>query len=1540
MNTLSTRLRLPALRVLALSWALCSIGAAQAQRTKYWVGGSGAWSDAAHWSLTVEGRGGAGVPRNNEDVVIAPAAGAIEVRIDQDAFTHGLTVDGGRSEVTIAGARTELRVTGDLRARGAVQWRHAGLIELDLRTGLAELDLRGIPLGGDLVFTGGGTWSMRSDLVLGSDARLAVREGTLVTNGNLLRTGTLAFEGRRAKKLVANTSVVMAERAFEPGDQHGVVDTGTSRLVVNGAPAEWGTAGDPSMEALRAINICGTGPGQTLFTINAQLVSNYNGFGVSCHGVCNGSVHVSVTGGVGPFFYTWIGGPSGTGAATWNNVCPGNQIVIVTDQGQGISCATTVQVTDPALLSVIFFGNTPPSCAGVCDGVSNAFAVGGVPTYNYVWNSGAGTGASFNQLCPGANTLHVTDANLCTFDTTFNFPVFPITPHLTFGNASCAGECNGNASVAPTGGTGSFTYDWLPGTPTGDGTNSVSQLCAGNYSVTITDSHGCDTTVAFTITEPPAIIPNPTQVDATCWNSCDGSATVAPTGPTGPFTFTWAPAPGGGQGTAAATGLCAGTYTCTVRDVPTGCDTVVTFTITAPPPIDPHAASTYALCAGSCDGTAQVAPTGGTPGYTYLWSPAPPAGQGTPSVTGLCAGTWTVLITDLVGCDSLITFTIAEPPPIVPAPAQTDVTCAGRCDGTATVAPTGGTGAFTYAWTPSPPAGQGTPSASQLCAGPWSVLITDANGCDTTVQFTILEPLPLQATPSQTNVTCGGNCDGTASVVVTGGTGTYTYAWTPAPGGGQGTPNATGLCAGPASVLITDANGCTLTRNFTILPAVPMQLSLNIVPASCPGVCDGTAGIIVTGGVPGYTYLWSPAPGAGQGTPNVTALCPQAYTLTVTDAVGCDTTIAFTITAPLPILPNEVVTDATCFGTCDGSIVLAPTGGSGTYTYAWTPVPPNGQGTAQATGLCAGSYQVVITSGACDTTLTLSIVSPTAIVPGLTVTNVACAGECTGTATANTSGGTPGYTYLWAPAPGAGQGTPNATAMCPGNYTLTITDAAGCDTIVPFTVTAPAPIVPNLGFTNADCGAACNGTATVNPTGGTPGYTYLWTPAPGGGQGTSSVTGLCPGNWSVTITDAALCDTTVQFTIITPPPIQVTSVVTPASCADACDGAIALTATGGLPPYTYTWSPTPGAGQGTPNASGLCPGDWIVIIGDQAGCDTTLTFTVGSPTAILPNGSFTDESCNGPCDGTATVAPTGGGGTYAFFWSPAPPNGQGTNSVSGLCSGPWSVTITDGNGCDTTWSFMVSPVVPINAQIDVQDGLCWGECIGEATVTVTGGVGGYTYDWQPAPPAGQGTDHVTGLCMGNYQVTIADAAGCDTTIQFTVFKPQPIEPNLVVEGEDCTGACTGQAAVFPFGGAGGFSYDWQPVPGGGQGTNTATGLCAGVNYQVTVTDANGCDTTVAFTVLPFDPIVPDVTVVPASCATSCDGTATVGATGGEGPYTFFWSPVPPNGQGVATATGLCPGTYDLTITDANDCDTTVQVVITAPPPFDVTPTVQ
>ncbi|MGV3638475.1 MAG: SprB repeat-containing protein, partial [Flavobacteriales bacterium] len=1501
------------LRKLLLFTAVVLALAAQAQ-TRYWVGGDGTWSDRAHRSDTPGGPGGAGVPDAMHPVIIN-ATTDLHIILDGPAHCAALSVDAASARLSLSGPPdATLSIAGGWSARGDVRFDLQAPITLAVRRQGVEVDLRGADISGDLVLDGSGSWSVISDLDLAGDLRLV--QGTLIANAARIKANGVVAEGGGRGSIFAGRSIWDLTEMPQGRVLRDLLQA-TTTLVVGGVLQRPDTGSEAVAD--RGVNICGTDPGQTPFTVDAQVVTNYNSFGVSCRGECDGTVTVLASGGSGNFAYNWFnGGPT---TATWTTACGGPQIVVVTDLTQGISCPVQVNLLEPPPLGVIFFGQgTPPTCADVCNGTRTALAVGGAPPATYNWNNGAGSSSSFSQLCAGLNTLLIRDANQCTFDTTFFFNVQPIVPNLTFTNVNCFGACDGTASVAPSGGTGNYTITWTPAPPVQGGL-SVNGLCAGDYSVRIADSNSCDTTVTFTITEPTPFTVATTLAPATCANTCDGSASVTVSGSAGPYSYLWAPAPGAGQGTNSATGLCAGTYTVLVTDVPTGCDTLVSVIITAPPAFTVQATVTDASCSNTCDGIIGLAVSGGTPGYTFLWSPPPPAGQGTSTASGLCPGDWSVTITDLAGCDSTLTYTVGAPPPLVAQLSTVDASCAGICDGEASVTVSGGTSGYTFLWTPSPPSGQGSPAASGLCAGPYTLLVSDANGCDTTIAFVIEEPLPLTATQSQTNLTCGATCDGTAAVVVSGGTTDYTYLWTPAPAGGQGTPNATGLCAGNVSVLITDANGCTLTVPFVIGDAVPIQLSLQLTPASCPGTCDGAAGVIVSGGVPNYTYTWTPAPGGGQGTANVTGLCPQAYSLTVTDAVGCDTTISFTITAPLPIADNATITDATCAGDCNGIITLAPTGGNGTFTYQWSPAPPIGQGSSNVAGLCAGDWSVTITSGSCDTTITYTIAEPLPITADLITTDPSCAGACDGTATVNAAGGTGVLSYVWTPAPTSGQGTANASGFCPGPHQVSITDAAGCDTTITFTILAPLPIVATLTTTPETCAGPCTGTATLAITGGTGTITIDWQPAPGGGQGSPTATGLCAGTtYSVALTDANGCDTTLTFTIAPSAVIVPNISSTPVSCNGSCDGTATTGPSGGTPPYSYTWSPPPPVGQGTPSVSGLCPGTYQVSIVDDAGCTVVAEVLITEPPPIITDAVITNPLCAGVCDGSIALSTAGGAGVFTYTWSPQPPAGQGTNTITGLCAGTWNVVVSDAAGCSQTASYTITEPDPLTLSVTTTPSQCQ-VCIGAATATFAGGSGSLSVEWVTALGASVGnTATVTDLCAGIYLVTVRDANGCSIQ-QLVPITDSNGEVLTTTNGTtSCPNTCDGSVAVDFVCADPACTVQWSDADGNVIATdvNTVPGLCPG-SYFVSVTNASGCISIDTATVVAPVVLTLNISSSPASCAGACDGEATIGVADGTPPYTFLWTPAPPVGQGTPVATGLCAGAYEVAVTDGNGC---------------------
>jgi hypothetical protein len=279
--------------------------------------------------------------------------------------------------------------------------------------------------------------------------------------------------------------------------------------------------------------------------------------------------------------------------------------------------------------------------------------------------------------------------------------------------------------------------------------------------------------------------------NVSCNGACNGSAWVLAAGGTAPYSYLWVPA---GATTQTAVGLCAGPYVCQVTDA-LGCTALTSvITITQPPQLIANASHTDASCYGGTNGSASVTASGGTNPYSYQWSPA---GGTNATANNLGAGCYTCTVTDSHGCTAMTTACITEPTQISAAVCyETNVSCNGMCDGMAVVCPTGGTPAYSYQWIPS---GGGNQTATNLCAGTYSVNVTDANGCSQSALVVITEPPVLTVNVQAVNST-------SATVTAGGGTGSYTYSWTPS---GQNGQTATNLSPGDYTCCVYDANGCS-----------------------------------------------------------------------------------------------------------------------------------------------------------------------------------------------------------------------------------------------------------------------------------------------------------------------------------------------------------------------------------------------------------------------------------------------------------------------------------------------------------------------------------------------------------------------------------------------------------------------------------------------------------------------------------------------------------------------------------------------------------
>jgi hypothetical protein len=442
-----------------------------------------------------------------------------------------------------------------------------------------------------------------------------------------------------------------------------------------------------------------------------------------------------------------------------------------------------------------------------------------------------------------------------------------------------------NGTISATGGTGGASN--VPNSPYyGTGANGS----AGRIYMAYQATSGTGT-ISPSATTATILVVTITSTNVTCNGACNGAATANVTGGTAPYSYLWLP---GGQTTATVSGLCPGTYTVTITDN-SACTVSGTVTITEPAQLNSAASFQPVSCFGSCDGSLVSTVFGGTPGYTYNWMP----GNFTSSfVSGVCAGTYTLTATDAGGCITTATTTVTSPTQVTVSVMQlNNVTCAGACNGTATIVPSGGTPGYSFMWSPS---GGTSSSYNNLCAGTYTVLVTDANGCTASVTFSITEPAAMNAVTTAFGINCFGACTGTMIVSVTGGNPSYTYSWAP---GGQTTATITNQCAGTYTVTSTDSLGCTTASTVTLTQPSQLTATASHTDETSAPANDGTATATASGGSPGYTYSWAPSGGTNA---TATGLDAGTYTCTITDAAGCTTTVTVTVGTQIGIDPVNV----------------------------------------------------------------------------------------------------------------------------------------------------------------------------------------------------------------------------------------------------------------------------------------------------------------------------------------------------------------------------------------------------------------------------------------------------------------------------------------------------------------------------------------------------------------------------------------------------------------------------------------------------------
>jgi gliding motility-associated-like protein len=1213
----------------------------------------------------------------------------------------------------------------------------------------------------------------------------------------------------------------------------------------------------------------------------------------------NGSMTVAVTGGVAPYTYTWtrngsayVTTPANTNAPT--NLIAGNYVVSVTD-ACGVAAVSSASVTlsnavaiDLQAASVganaLCFGGNGSISASIFGGTSQRSLVVTNTVTNQVYTQVTPSGAPVAGVYPfsvsvpqGTYSVTAVDAgSTCPSETwltnvTITQPAAALTA-TTAKTDVCFGGTNGTITVTAAGGTGTKTYS-NDGGVTFQASNVFTGLAAGTYSIVVKDANNCTTTpasvtinqsgsaLAVAVTSVTNVACNGASTGAVNITASGGYSTAYSYAWTGPASFT--------ATTEDLTSRPAGVYNVTVTDAG-GCTQTATATILQPTALSASAVATNVACFGGTTGAVNLTVTGGTAPYTYAWTGPSSFTATTEDLTGRSAGTYNVTITDGSNCTTTATASITQPAVLATViSSQTNVSCNGLLNGTATVTATGGTSPYTYGWGVgsqfTPINGANSATLSGVAAELYGVLVTDLNGCQSFISTTITQPTALTASATNTSVSCNAGSNGTITVTASGGTAPYTYSSNGTTF--QASNSFTGLTAGTYTLTVKDANNCTQTTTTTITQPNALVATPTITNVLCNGASTGSVTLAVTGGTSPYTYSWTGTSFTAT-TANISSRPAGTYNVTVTDANSCTTSATAVITQPTALTATAANTNVSCFGGSNGTITVTATGGTAPYTYS-----SNGttfQASNVFTGLAANTYTITVKdANNCTVTVSRTVTQPTVL--ALTddgSSPASCANTTDGAYFISVSGGTSPYTYAWS-GPNSFTSTTQDQVfnLAPGTYAVTVTDANSCTaTLTNLVVTSPPAINIATVATNVTCFQGTNGAINATITGGSPAFTYQWKKNGVNFATTEDLTNIGAGTYVLTVTDGNFCQNSTASITITEGP-QIVATVAAATSA-ICSGANAV--------FTITGT----AGN-------------VVTYNLNGGSNTTATIAVGGTATVTVNAATTAQtlnlvsvasgSCSNTLSGTASVTinalPTAnagldqtvcagvqvtlsGSGTGTYSWNNSVTNGVAFTTVNATTSPittTYTLTVTNANNCTATDQVNVtvnpSPIITaVNNQTI---------CNGSQTnaVTFANNLTGTTYAWTNNTPsiglAASGTGNIaafTGVNAGSAPVTATISvtgtnSGCTsspaTTFTITV-NPTPTVNNFTNQTV-CAGSSN--AAVVPTGTVTGTTYSWtnsNPAIGlaaSGTGTIPAfTAVNAGataITSTITVTPATG-----------------------------------------------------------------------------------------------------
>ncbi|NSW45043.1 MAG: gliding motility-associated C-terminal domain-containing protein [Bacteroidales bacterium] len=1033
----------------------------------------------------------------------------------------------------------------------------------------------------------------------------------------------------------------------------------------------------------------------------------------SCTPGNDGSIDLSINGGTPNYSFIWSNGQTTEDII---NISAGNFSVTVTD-ANNCSSIKSFNVANPLAPSISYIVNAP-SCNPGNDGTIDLIISGGTIPFTYVWDNGSNS-EDLSGLSAGNYSVTVVDNNNCSSVASNIIVPISNTPSLTtiIQKPGCNPGNDGSIDLIVYNGTAPFTYNWNNGATTED----ISNLAAGNYSVTVTDNKNCTAVQSVTLTIDSPVV-NITYHGNTTF--CEGDSLMLYATNGSNLTYEWYNGSTSiiNSNTPILPAYNSGNYY-VVATNSVGCkgySDTVTITVNPKPNITINASSNFI-----CEGTPILLTANG--GVSYLWSNSSTTNPIT--VIPTSTTTYAVTGTDANGCFNVaqVAITVNANPSI--AGAITHETCAANT-GAIDLTITGGNAPYSFIWSNSAT----TEDLSNIAAGNYAVTVTSATNCTSTYTAVVNAFVPLSATINTHTMVlfCSNVANGEVHVTATNGSQPYSYQWS----NGVTTSYNNQIGVGTTYVTVTDQCNTTVVDSIVATSLPPMQASIiNSSPASCSTSANGTAEVSASSGIAPYTYVWSNS----ISTTNIANDLPVGWQyVTVSDY--CSSIVDSVEITSLPPMQASISFSApvSCVGLNNGLAMVSITDGVAPFSFVWS----NGENTQTATQLPQGLNSVTVTDACGWVVLSVNtgLQNPMSLSMG-TPTPVSCINSSNGSATINVYDGAGPFTYVWS----SGDTLATATHLTYGWNYVTVTDA--CSTLTDsVNIDVIPPVQADITFTvDASCSNSNDGKATVNVQNGVAPFTYAWSNS----SSTSNVAlDLHPGWNYVTVTDQ--CGSSVDSVEISyKMPLQaIISYNQATDCVYDSTGMVIVTPAYGVQPYSYAWS------YGTDTDSilqNLPVGNYFVTVSDFCG-SVVVPFSVSNKTPLSIDYQKENVSCFGNNNGSIVLIPQNGVAPYTYVWQ----NSIETDSIrTNLSAGIYKFTITDKCG-SVSDSVIIRQPGQLSASALVTNVSFEGLSDGKVDLLVFGGTQPYSYNWSN----GAVTEDISNIIAGTYYVTISDDNGC------------------------------------------------------------------------------------------------------------------------------------------------------------------------------------